>query len=76
MIKLNSKDINNFFSEIDNIQKKYNFDIPGYVLDEIISDDDKNNLNKIINLAVMNKRLSKADANILKNDYVFFMHDL
>lgn len=76
MMRLNSKEITNFFSKIDNIQKKYDFNIPKYVLDEIVNNNDKDNLNEIINLAVMNRRLSKTNANILKNDYVFFMHNL
>lgn len=49
----------------EKIQMKYGFEIPNYVLDEIISGR-PSNLYCLINLAVINKRLSKKNAEILQ----------
>ena len=57
-----------------NIQNRFNFKIPIYVLDEIIESNDKilkDNLNAIINLARVNDRISLEEADILKKQYVF-----
>lgn len=46
------------------LQNLYEFKIPKYILDEIITNDDKYNLNDLINLAVIHNRLSKENAKI------------
>ena len=56
------------------IQDNFNFKIPVYILDEIIEEDEKynvENINVLINLAKINNRISKEDAMILKNEFVF-----
>ena len=54
------------------IQNKYGFKIPDYVLYEIVkSEKDKNNIRNIIqliNLAKINKRILLKDARILTKD--------
>lgn len=54
------------------IQNKYGFEIPDYVLYEIVkSEKDKNNIRNIIqliNLAKINKRILLKDARILIKD--------
>ncbi len=54
------------------IQNKYGFKIPDYVLYEIVkSEKDKNNIRNIIqliNLAMINKRILLKDASILIKD--------
>lgn len=54
------------------IQNKYGFEIPDYVLYEIVkSEKDKNNIRNIIqliNLAMINKRILLKDASILMKD--------
>lgn len=54
------------------IQNKYGFKIPDYVLYEIVkSEKDKNNIRNIIqliNLAMINKRILLKDARILTKD--------
>lgn len=49
----------------EKIQMKYAFEIPDYILDEIINGR-PSNLCCLINLAVVNNRLSKRNAQILK----------
>lgn len=54
------------------IQKNFNFFIPDYVLDEIVLTQNKHqklNLLVLINLAMMNKRLTEEQASELKNKY-------
>lgn len=56
------------------IQDNFNFKIPVYILDEIIEEDEKynvENINVLINLAKINNRISEEDAMILKNEFVF-----
>lgn len=53
------------------IQKKYNFEIPDYVLHEIVEKEGENSSNSIIaliNLAKVNDRLLPGDADILRKD--------
>lgn len=53
------------------IQKKYNFEIPDYVLHEIVEKEGENSSNNIIaliNLAKMNDRLLPEDADILRKE--------
>ena len=54
------------------IQKKFDFEIPGYVLEEIVftqGKQQKDNLSTIINVAVINNRIKKKDADELKREY-------
>ncbi|MDO5555583.1 MAG: hypothetical protein Q4G09_02715 [Clostridia bacterium] len=52
------------------LQMKFDFKIPKYVLSEIVLPNySKNNLCALINLAVMNNKLSKHSANILKKNF-------
>ena len=56
------------------IQKKFNFIIPDYVLEEIVLSRnklDRLNLNLMINLAVINNRLTKGQAKMLKNEFYY-----
>ncbi|MBP3596486.1 MAG: hypothetical protein J6J60_04100 [Clostridia bacterium] len=46
------------------IQSKFNFEIPDYVLEEIIIGN-KENLRALIGLAKVNNRFSESQANIL-----------
>lgn len=55
------------------IQKEFDFLIPDYVLSEIAESDeriDKNNICALINLAILNNRINKENANILKQQFV------
>lgn len=71
-INITQKQLNNYLMKMKNLQSLYEFKIPKYILDEIITNDDKNNLNVLINLAVMNYEMSKENAKILKKKYCFF----
>ena len=54
------------------IQSQFNFSIPNYIIDEIISNEySKNysNLHFLINAAVINHKLTKNNGNILKEFY-------
>lgn len=54
------------------IQSQFDFIIPNYIIDEIISNEySKNysNLHFLINVAVINNKLTKSDGNILKKFY-------
>lgn len=56
------------------IQEKFKFIIPDYVLNEIAESDGRNrikNINALINLAVLNKRITKENAETLKEVFVF-----
>ncbi|MBQ3415627.1 MAG: hypothetical protein IJH39_09875 [Clostridia bacterium] len=56
------------------IQNKFNFILPKYIIDEIIEKEDTNdfsNLNYLINCAVVNGRLSKDNGALLKKVYIF-----
>lgn len=54
------------------IQKKYEFTIPDYILEEIVLTRNKLNrlnLQLMINMAVINNRLTKGQATMLKKEY-------
>lgn len=56
------------------IQEKFQFEIPIYILDEIIESRNKHredNINALINLATINNRINVENAKTLKNEYVF-----
>lgn len=47
------------------IQKMFNFEIPEYVLDEMINYQNHENFCALVNLAVLNQRLSEKNGNYL-----------
>lgn len=54
------------------IQKKFEFTIPDYVLEEIVltrNKEEKVNLCLMINIAVLNNKLTKGQARKIKNIY-------
>lgn len=56
------------------IQKKYEFTIPDYILEEIVLTRiklNRLNLQLMINMAVLNNKLTKEQARILKNEYCY-----
>ena len=58
--------------ECSKIQAKYNFEIPKYILTTLIKKDyDKVDGIYLINMAVINKRFTKEEGKLLKNDYCF-----
>lgn len=59
-------DIHRFHRLKRRLEEEYNFEIPDYITDEIINNDDYANLCALINLAVMNDRISKQNAETLK----------
>ena len=50
----------------EKIEFEYGFHIPDYVIDEIINNNDYENLCLLINMAVISKRLSVKQGNIIK----------
>lgn len=57
-------------NKCNELQKKYNFKIPMYILGEMIKDNyDKNELCLLINMARLNNRFTEDEADILKYDY-------
>lgn len=48
------------------LQIEYGFTIPDYIIDEIINNNNYDNLCALLNLAVLNKRISKKNARIIK----------
>ena len=66
--------LNFLANERKKIQDKFKFDIPTYILDEIIESKNrhrKENINALINLAKVNERVTDEQAKILKNEFVF-----
>ena len=54
----------------DELQKNYSFDIPKYILSEMIKENyDKNELCLLINMAKINNRFTEKEADILKYEY-------
>ena len=56
------------------IQDEFDFVIPDYILQEIVQKEKryiKENINALINLAKLNKRLSINQARILKSKIIF-----
>lgn len=48
------------------LEFEYGFEIPDYIIDEIINNDDYNNLCVLLNLAVVNNSISEKNAKIIK----------
>lgn len=56
------------------IQLKFDFYLPDYIIDEIIENEDSKNflnLYYLINCAVANERISESNAELLKQTYSF-----
>ena len=67
-------EIHRFYRLKEKIEIEYGFPIPDYIIDEIINNKDYDNLVSLLNLAVINKRLSKQQAKIIKeNEYKKYM---
>lgn len=55
----------------EKIQRKYTFEIPDYVLHEIVEKEERNsndNIIALINLATINNKISLENSKILKKD--------
>ena len=66
--------ISNWEQKAEIIKSRFNFNLPDYIIDEIIKNDtSKNyvNLHYLINCALVNDRISESDANLLKQIYSF-----
>lgn len=50
----------------EKLEFEYKFSIPDYIVDEIINNNNYENLCALLNLAVLNKRISKKNAQIIK----------
>lgn len=56
------------------IQRKFDFILPNYIIDEIVKSEKKkdySNLHYLINCAVVNGRISENNAKIIKNFYCY-----
>ncbi len=64
--------LNIFNQEKKNIQSKFDFNIPDYLIDEIIESHSNkiyNNLQYLINCAIINGKISKENGYMLKKVY-------
>lgn len=58
------------------LQKKYTFNIPIDLLEELIDPNcDKFNLRLLINAATLNHRISRSNAKILKDEYCYVYNE-
>ena len=68
---INYNKIKEYLKKFDTISLKlkifFSFDIPNYLIDDIIMEENYSHLCLLLNLAVINKRISKNNAKILKN---------
>ena len=60
-------EIHRFHRLKEKIEIEYGFPIPDYIIDEMINNNDYDNLCALINLAVLNNRISKKHAKIIKD---------
>ena len=68
------QDLASWDEKAKKIQSKFNFTIPDYIIDEIIQIETSKsfvNLHYLINCALVNKRISENNANLLKQIYSF-----
>lgn len=66
---LATNEIHRFYRLKEKLEFEYKFEIPNYIVDEIINNNNYENLYALINLAVMNNHLTKNNAKTLKNKY-------
>lgn len=68
---INYNKIKEYLKKFDTISLKlkifFSFDIPNYLIDDIIMEENYSHFCLLLNLAVINKRISKNNAKILKN---------
>lgn len=78
MKKISKNHENTYVTEIEETIKKFeilkrklesyfDFEIVGYIIDDILEEEDYNHICLMINLAVVNDRMSVENGNILKN---------
>lgn len=65
------KQLENNIKEIEllkeKLEKHFNFDIPAYIISDILDNEDYNHFCLMTNLAVVNNRLSAEDGKVLKD---------
>lgn len=69
LINRTQNEINSFNENRKNIQSKFRFEIPDYLIDDIV-DENFDSLYALINCAVVNGHLSKENADKLKSVYI------
>ena len=71
-IEILEKKIYEWDTKSSQIQSKFKFIIPNYIIDEIIENEEKKdylNLHYLVNCAVINGRISETEGNIIKQAY-------
>ncbi len=63
------KEIQRFKNLKEKIECQYGFNIPNYIIDEIINNNNYDNLCSLVNLAVIQNRLTKEQGTIIKHKY-------
>lgn len=63
------KEIKRFKNSKEKIESQFGFNIPNYIIDEIINNNNYNNLCSLVNLAVFQNRLTKEQGIIIKHKY-------
>lgn len=63
------KEIQRFKNLKEKIEYQYGFNIPNYIIDEIINNNNYDNLCSLVNLAVIQNRLTKEEGIIIKHKY-------
>ena len=63
------KEIKRFKNLKEKIEYQYGFNIPNYIIDEIINNNNYDNLCSLVNLAVIQNRLTKEQGIIIKHKY-------
>lgn len=63
------KEIKRFKNSKEKIKSQFGFNIPNYIIDEIINNNNYNNLCSLVNLAVFQNRLTKEQGIIIKHKY-------
>lgn len=63
---LATNEIHRFYRLKEKLEFEYKFEIPNYIVDEIINGNSYDNLCSLINLAIINKKISKKNGKMLK----------
>lgn len=61
-----TKEIQRFKNFKEKIECEYGFSIPNYIIDEMINNNNRDNLCCLVNLAVLQNRLTKEQGKIIK----------
>lgn len=61
-----TKEIQRFKNFKEKIECEYGFCIPNYIIDEMINNNNRDNLCCLVNLAVLQNRLTKEQGKIIK----------